>query len=271
MREFPPPPTNRRSADRRVHLPGYGIDRRGTGPRSEVRFFAGQRMAATARGLAEANLQLTDSETPWYTTTYCDTSDRALYHEAVGGTGSLLRLREYHDRRPEQALASQRIWVEWKDEARERSQKQRLIIRPVDVGPFLRGEPLDSGDLQVALQHKNLFASGLRPVVITQCRRVAYASRRDEVRISFDHDLTYYTPEPASDVGFVPCSLGPIVGREAGFIVEVKWQAELPDWATALLDTLHREGEDRPSKFVVAMNHLLSRTAPQAAATQRPA
>lgn len=262
--QAPPPafdPRDRRAADRRIREPEYGVDRRGSGPRAELRFLATRATAALVSQIAETNLNLTDAATPWYTTTYCDTADHVLYREAEAGGGSLLRLREYHVRRPESALTSQRIWIEWKDEERDRSQKQRVIIRPSDVGPFLRGEPLETGDLLVALRSRSFFERGPRPVVITQCRRVAYATRRDEVRITLDHDLTYYVPETSSDGEPAPCELGPIVARETGVLIELKWQTDVPDWTAMLLRTLRQEASDRPSKFVVAMRHLAANPA----------
>lgn len=261
-------PRERRAADRRIRPPEYGVDRRGSAPRAELRFLTTTRTAAEVKRIAEGNLSLTDEATPWYTTTYCDTADHALYREAETGAGSLLRLREYHQRRPERALISNRIWLEWKDEQGERSQKQRVIIGASDVGPFLRGEPLETGDLLLALGGRLDVARGLRPVVITQCRRIAYASRRDEVRITLDHDLTYYLPEP-SDGEPAPCELGAIVAREAGVLVEVKWLAEAPDWTATLLHTLRREASDRPSKFVVAMRHLIANPALSAGGSGR--
>ncbi len=169
-----------------------------------------------------------------------------------------MRLREYHPRRPEQALGSRRIWIEWKDEGRTRSKKQRLIVHPEDIGPFLRGEGAATGRLELGPSARELFTSGLRPVVVTQCRRVAYSSRRDDVRITFDHELTYYAPEDVGDDTPIPCPLGPILAREPEILVELKWQRVMPEWLGELLAELQERTADRPPKFVVAMRHLLS-------------
>lgn len=224
-----------------------------------MRFLVPHATARDADRLARANLKLGDVEAdaPWYTTTYCDTADHRVYRSAEAGGGSLLRLREYHARRPERALASRRIWIEWKDEGRARSKKQRLIVHQGDVAPFLRGEGAASGRLELGPTARELFVSGLRPVVVTQCRRVAYSSRRDDVRITLDHDLTYFAPENVDPSDPTPCPLGPILAREPNILVELKWQQVLPEWLAELLAELRQETEDRPPKFVVAMRHLL--------------
>lgn len=225
-----------------------------------MRFLVPRAVAQEADRLARANLRLGDVEAdaPWYTTTYCDTSDRRLYRSAEGGHGSLLRFREYHARRPERALASRRIWIEWKDAGRESSTKQRLIVRPADVGPFLRGEAGATGRLVLAEASRGLFVRGLRPVVVTQCRRVTYSSRRDDVRVTFDHELTYLAPEDLAAHDPTPCSLGAILAREPDIVVELKWQRVLPEWLAQLLAELRDRAEDRPPKFVVAVRHLLA-------------
>ncbi len=257
-------PRERRAAERRdepAEQDGpYGLDLRGTTERMEMRFLVPHEMAREADRSARANLKLGDVEAdaPWYTTTYCDTADHRIYRAAERGTGSLLRLREYHSRRPECALLSRRIWIEWKDEGHERSRKQRLIVRPADVGPFLRGDSATTGRIELGHGARALFADGLRPVVVTQCRRVAYSSRRDDVRITFDHDLTYYAPEDAAGVDPTPCSLGPILAREPDIVVELKWQRTIPGWLAGLLAELRHSAADRPPKYVVAMRHLLS-------------
>lgn len=255
-------PQDRRAAERRGERGAvpYGIDLRGTAERMEMRFLVPREMARKADRLARSNLKLGDIEAdaPWYTTTYCDTPDHRIYRAAERGTGSLLRLREYHPRRPERALASRRIWIEMKMEGHERSRKQRLIVRPADVGPFLHGDGATTGRLELGEGARDLFARGLATVVVTQCRRVAYSSRRDDVRITFDHDLTYYAPEDAGAADPTPCSLGPILAREPEIIVELKWQGAMPAWLAGLLEDLRRSTEDRPPKFVVAMRHLLS-------------
>lgn len=253
---------DRRASDRRAeptHKHSYGLDRRGTAERSEMRFLVPRVMARDADRLARANLKLGDVEadSPWYTTTYCDTRDRSIYRSAERGSGALLRLREYHPRRPERALASRRIWIEWKDEGKERSRKQRLIVHPVDVGPFLRGEGATTGRIELGPTAGDLFSRGLGPVVVTQCRRVAYSSRRDDIRITLDHELTYYAPEDADRPEPTPCPLGPILAREPDIVVELKWQQVLPEWLADLLAELRQRTEDRPPKFVVAMRHLL--------------
>lgn len=255
---------DRRENDRRADAPAaaaYGIDRRGTAERTEMRFLAPRPVVLEAERLARANLTLGDIEAdaPWYTTTYCDTRDQRLFRSAERGHGTLLRFREYHPRRPERALASRRVWIEWKDEGPARSKKQRVIVRPSDVAPFLRGEAELLRRIEIAEGSRDMFAGGLSPVVVTQCRRVAYSSRRDDIRITFDHELTYLALDDVRRQDPAPCSLGVILAREPDIVVELKWQHVLPEWLAELLDELRDRSADRHPKFVVAMRHLLSR------------
>lgn len=174
------------------------------------------------------------------------------------GDGRLLRFREYHARRPERTLSSNRIWIEWKEEQGERSAKQRLIVRPRDIDPFLRRASMPSGDLDLTPDDLALFARSLRPVVVTQCRRVVYASRRDQLRITFDHELTYLEPDEVElPAGSVPRPLGAVIARENGILIELKCQDRLPDWASDMLLELRDPVMDRPGKFIVAMQHLI--------------
>ena len=245
----------RRVTDRRAEAEReeqYGVDRRGTGERTEMRFLVPRQLAREVERLARANLRQGDVEadSPWYTTTYCDTRDRSIFRSAEQGSGSLLRFREYHPRRPEGALGSRRIWIEWKAEGKDRSSKERFIVRPTDVPPFLRGEGEAAGRIGVV--------HGVEPVVVTQCRRVAYSSRRDDIRITFDHELTYLAPDEMA-ANAVPLQLGAILAREPDAIVELKWQQVLPAWMSELWAELKERAEDRPPKFVVAMRHVLAR------------
>lgn len=253
----------RRGVERRAGAAdvAYGVDRRGTAERTEMRFLAPRALVLEAERLARANLTLGDLEAdaPWYTTTYCDTRDQRLFRSAERGHGTLLRFREYHPRRPERALASRRIWIEWKDEGPARSKKQRVIVRPADVAPFLRGEAEILRRVEIAEGSRDMFWGGLSPVVVTQYRRVAYSSRRDDVRITFDHELTYLALDEAPADGPGPRSLGVILAREPDVVVELKWQHVLPEWLAQLLDELRGRSADRDPKFVVAMRRLLSR------------
>ena len=56
----------------------------------------------------------------------------------------------------------------------------------------------------------------------------------------------------------LPFPLGPICATESNVVIEMKWFGELPAWAEELHGYLRqRAPADRPSKFVVAMRHLL--------------
>lgn len=252
--------------ERRHEPTPYGVDRRGSAARNELRFLVAPEVARGVEALAKARLIPGDveSDAPWYTTTYCDTRAHDLYRSALAGAGRLLRFREYHARRPEQALTSYRIWIEWKtewkEEHEERSAKQRLVVRPRDIIPFLRRESMPAGGIDLTPEDVELFERGMRPVVVTQCRRVVYASRRDQLRVTFDHELTYLEPDAdATPERGVPWPLGAIIARERGILIEVKWQGELAGWASDMLEGLRHTASDRSGKFVVAMQHVAAR------------
>ena len=46
--------------------------------------------------------------------------------------------------------------------------------------------------------------------------------------------------------------------------MELKSSGTLPDWATDLVASLQQQTDDRPSKFVVGMRHLLDAADPHA-------
>ena len=100
---------------------------------------------------------------------------------------------------------------------------------------------------------------GVRPVVATQYNRLAYAAPEDRIRITADHNLIYLAvPWTTNSDDAVPIRIGPILARETNVVIEMKWIGGLPSWAEELHGYLRqRAPADRPSKFVVAMRHLL--------------
>jgi len=95
--------------------------------------------------------------------------------------------------------------------------------------------------------------------VVTQYNRIAYSAPDASMRITADHNLMYLAvPWVANDESSMPCRIGPVIAREPGVIIEVKWFQELPRWADELYSYIrdHMVNE-RPSKFVVALRHLL--------------
>ena len=238
------------------------VDRKEFAPRMEHRFLVSEEIARLALRTAASHLDISRDDRPyqWSTTTYCDTYDWSIYRAAEKGQALRLRLREYDRTRPREALGGNPVWIELKDDNEEMSRKERFAVSPTTVPAFLRGEdvlPNEADDLVEGA--RDLLRRGARPVVVTQYNRLAYAAARDVIRITADHNLMYIAlPWDSNQDGAVPRKLGPVLAREADVILEMKWVETLPDWAADLLAWLRQSSPDRrPSKFVVAMRHLL--------------
>jgi hypothetical protein len=230
--------------------------------RHEERFIASEELARLVMRTAGSHLPLARDDRPfqWSTTTYCDTYDWSVYKAAEAGAALRLRFREYHRMRPDAAFASPRVFLELKDDESNTSAKERIDVVPEAIPAFLRGErilPPDRAGL--GARAEELVRAGARPVVVTQYNRLAYAFADDRIRITADHNLIYLAIAwPGNDDDVVPARLGPVLGRETGVVVEVKWFDELPPWAVELHSFLKQEAPDeRPSKFIVGMRHLL--------------
>jgi hypothetical protein len=230
--------------------------------RHEERYLASEDLGRLALRTAGSHLPLAREDSPyqWLTTTYCDTTDWSVYRGAEADAAVRLRFREYHRTRPETILSSPRIWVELKEDVGDRWRKKRFEMASAEVPALLRGErrfPLDDEDLVKSAE--SLVARGARPVVVTQYNRLAYALQDDSVRVTADHNLIYLAVPWASEGDdAVTGRIGPVLGRERDVIIEVKWFDELPLWADELRQFLQqRAPTDRPSKFVMAMRHLL--------------
>jgi hypothetical protein len=231
-------------------------------PRHEDRFIASEELARLVMRTAGSHLQLAHDDRPyqWSTTAYCDTYDWAIYRAAEAGQALRLRFREYHRIRPDEAFTSARLWLELKEDTVDMSRKERFEISGDVVPAFLRGET-DLTDATSGLGQKaaELVHAGARPVVVTQYNRLAYAAPEDRIRITADHNLIYLAvPWTTNDDDAVPIHIGPILARETDVVIEMKWFGDLPNWAEELHGYLRqRAPADRPSKFVVAMRHLL--------------
>jgi hypothetical protein len=231
-------------------------------PRHEDRFIASEELARLVMRTAGSHLQLAFDDRPyqWSTTAYCDTYDWAIYRAAEAGQALRLRFREYHRTRPDEAFTSARVWLELKEDTIDMSRKERFEIAGDVVPAFLRGET-DLTDATSGLGQKaaELVQTGVRPVVVTQYNRLAYAAPEDRIRITADHNLIYLAvPWTTNSDDAVPIRIGPILARETNVVIEMKWVGQLPSWAEELHGYLRqRAPADRPSKFVVAMRHLL--------------
>lgn len=231
-------------------------------PRHEDRYIASEELARLVMRTAGSHLQLAQDDRPyqWSTTSYCDTYDWQIFRAAEAGKALRLRFREYHRTRPDEAFTSARLWLELKEDTEDMSRKERFEISGDVVPAFLRGETaLTDSTSGLGMKAAELVASGARPVVVTQYNRLAYAAPKDQIRITADHNLIYLAvPWTTNNDDAVPIRIGPILARETDVVIEMKWFGELPNWAEELHGYLRqRAPADRPSKFVVAMRHLL--------------
>ena len=147
-----------------------------------------------------------------------------------------------------------------KDDSASTSFKERYEVPTASLPAYLRGDqklPRDENGLVERADKR--IAEGVRPVVVTQYNRIAYSAPDGSMRITADHNLMYLAvPWVANTASAMPCRIGPVIAREPGVVIEVKWFRELPRWADELYSYIkdHMVNE-RPSKFVVAMRHLL--------------
>jgi VTC domain len=230
--------------------------------RHEHRFQVSESIARLVMRTTANNLPLSRDDRPyqWSSTTYCDTVGWSIYRSAQRGSAMQLRIREYHRTRPREVLGPGTAWIEFKDDEEDTSLKERYGVAMEIARSFLRGEPAIS-DLDHGLAERagHLLKDGARPVCVTQYNRLAYSSLDSSIRITADHNLMYFAlPWEARDDNDDPSPLGSLLAMEPDVIVEMKWYSELPHWAVDLHQYLKENTkEERPSKFIVAMRHLL--------------
>ena len=246
-------------------LPEAGGD---TDRRKEHRFLVNESVARLALRTGGTYLALDREDRPyqWSTTTYCDTYDWRIFRANESGHALQIRLREYHRTRPREILAGGAVFLEMKDDASDTSFKERYSIPASGVPAYLRGEQAPPADaFGMVARASELIATGVRPVVVTQYNRIAYAAHDKSVRITADHNLLYLAvPWVANDESSIPCRIGPVIAREPRVVIEVKWYEDLPHWADELYGYLREHMvSERPSKFVVAMRHLLGEQEPE--------
>jgi hypothetical protein len=233
-----------------------------TARRNEHRFLVNESVARLALRTSGTHLGLDRDDRPyqWSTTAYLDSYGWGVFRSAEAGKALQLRVREYHRTRPSQIFAGETVYFEMKDDSASTSFKERYEVPTSSLPAYLRGEqklPRDENGLVERADKR--IAEGVRPVVVTQYNRIAYSAPDGSMRITADHNLMYLAvPWVANHASSMPCRIGPVIAREPGVVIEVKWFRELPRWADELYSYIkdHMVNE-RPSKFVVAMRHLL--------------
>lgn len=230
-------------------------------PRKEHRFLVNEAVARLALRTAGSYLPLDREDRPyqWSTTTYCDTYDWRVLRAEKQGHATQLRLREYHRTRPDEAFGSEAIFLEMKDDVPDAGTKERYLVKTRDVMGYLRGErQIEASESTLVPLMQDLVQIGVRPVVVTQYNRIAYSAPDGTVRITADHNLMYLAiPWQANTDDAIPSRIGPVIAREPGVIIEVKWFEALPHWADELYGYVREHMvNERPSKYVVAMRHL---------------
>ena len=234
----------------------------GNEPRKEHRFLVNESVARLALRTAGTYLPLDREDRPyqWSTTTYCDTYDWQVLNAERAGHATQLRLREYHRTRPNEVFGAESLFLEMKDDSPDASVKERYLVPTAEVPSYLRGERTIEAPSNVLVGRiATLVTAGVRPVVVTQYNRIAHSAPDGSVRITADHNLMYLAiPWEANSDDVVPTRLGPVLSREPGVIIEVKWFDRLPHWADELYGYVREHMvNERPSKYVIAMQHLL--------------
>jgi hypothetical protein len=199
-------------------------------------------------------------------TIYFDTPSRAFYRAACvdGAHNVKLRVREYYDLHPslvELATDPSQIvryqpwvWLELKTRDLDRATKQRVRLRKRDVPRFLASaegadsaaESVDrdaapSGGDEAALAIAETCRQAGEPLsasCLVNYRRFSWQTTDGALRITVDRELAFFAP-PADlwqrEQTFLRSTLGPVRGRDAGGLVEIKHRTALPAWVDQTL------------------------------------
>ncbi|MCX4245308.1 polyphosphate polymerase domain-containing protein [Paraliomyxa miuraensis] len=219
------------------------------------------------------------------TTVYFDTADFELYQAARTCEGSLkVRAKEYYDEnlaltelvRTRAALvhSSPILWVELKESVTGRSRKRRIGIPKHEVARFFATGQITEQMLEIQrrtyatasqevldalVEVCRRFTTPLCPSVVVNYRRTAWQDEDESLRVTIDRDLAFF----AAAANTWPHSprlerqhLGPKLGWDPLYIVEVKCLGGLPPWLQEALDT-HAGELARTSKFLAASEAML--------------
>ena len=191
------------------------------------------------------------------TTVYFDTPDFHFYrlNEAHPRQNVKVRVREYYYFDPELAEHAQDldslfeytpfVFLELKRREQIVTTKQRIKILKSDLAAYLAagglgsrlvGSSLLDGFWQEFGQGGALAA--LQAVAVAHYQRDAFQDEAGNLRLSLDSELTYHLP-PAGLFGrkqaLIKENLPPLMGRQAGSVLEVKYRETPPVWLQELL------------------------------------
>ncbi|HXI57452.1 MAG TPA: VTC domain-containing protein [Polyangia bacterium] len=214
-------------------------------------------------------------------TIYFDTPSRALYRAACvdGDHNVKLRVREYYDLHPslvELATDPSQIvryqpwvWLELKTRDLDRATKQRIRLRKRDVPRFLasadRAESADGVDSAAAtgggdeaaraiIESCRRAGEPLSASCLVNYRRFSWQTSDGALRVTVDRDLAFFAP-PADlwqrEQTLLRSTLGPVRGRDAGGLVEIKHRTALPAWVAQSLTSVAARAVSF-SKFVAS-------------------
>jgi len=222
------------------------------------------------------------------TTVYFDTAAGELHATALKEEGSLkVRAKEYYDQnlaltelvrsRDQMVHCSPILWVEIKESHDTRSAKRRIGIPKSEVASFFSTGEISTEMLDIQrrvhaddsqrvidelLEVCRRFSTPLRPSVLVNYRRNAWQDEGESLRVTIDRELAFFLATDTTWPGSPRLEreyLGPKIGSDPEFIVEVKSLGSLPSWLGDLL--LSQAGDPvRTSKFLAASEALARAT-----------
>jgi hypothetical protein len=186
-------------------------------------------------------------------TLYFDRTDGSLARHAMDDPlhCTKVRTRQY----PEDSS----VWFEVKTRRGCWTRKSRLRLSRSEAARLLRGmspseaesfAPLQSDDgddeAEARAHLRELAEGGLLPVGAVYAFRKSFLVKRDQVRITLDHEIAYYRPSEDPTSAQSARAPGLLLRSEPGLVLEVKHGGALPRWCRDLVSGLRRS---KYSKF----------------------
>ncbi len=154
-------------------------------------------------------------------TIYFDTDTDLLVRRSIDKPfyKEKLRLRSYGTARMEDD-----VFLEIKKKFDGIVYKRRITIKQSDVIPFLKGELNLETQIGQELNYFRDYYKNLRPSTLIIYDREAYT--KDDLRITFDHDIKYRKFDLTLDRGYYG---NPIVNQDQ-ILMEIKVTGSMPFW-----------------------------------------